>query len=375
MDATYTGDFGNSSYKFISGTYSRTFDYIRNRPVINTVNFSVNKVDTGELGYHIELNVGNDANVTAPYPWIPPQPPGIAAYGNKGVDPTQAYFDYQTPNGTWTFYGGRFPTLVGAEVIRSPDDFEISRSLLFGFAEPLTHTGVRINYAYNGHLNATVGVNNGWDQISDPVTSKSYESQLAYSNANYNIAATYLFGNEPASGKYYVCNPVPLALNGNCQSQGFYAFSDPNHGTRQLFDVVAQYHPTAKITVQANYDLGTQGNAYQYDSGGNFLGYGGVSWSGLAVYLNYALSPLWSFSARGEYYNDNNGYNTGVAQTLTEGTFTAQYTFTPKSILRAEYRFDNSNQSVFVPQTCTVLVGCSPFKNQSTLGLEVIQRF
>ena len=47
---------------------------------------------------------------------------------------TQAYVQYAT--GSWTFIGGKFVTLAGAETINPTTDTNFSRSILFGYAFP-----------------------------------------------------------------------------------------------------------------------------------------------------------------------------------------------------------------------------------------------
>jgi hypothetical protein len=58
----------------------------------------------------------------------------------------------------------------------------------------------------------------------------------------------------------------------------------------------------------------------------------------------------------------------GQRQTLWEGTFTLQYKPAPSLITRAEFRYDKSDQNVF-------LRGTQGINNQQTLGFSVIYLF
>ena len=103
--------------------------------------------------------------------------PIIRAYGapfqNSKIDLTQAYLQYAASS--LTVMAGKFVTLAGAEVIASPADTNISRSILFGFAEPFSHTGLRATFTPSAATTLYLGVNNGWDAIKDTSSGKTLE--------------------------------------------------------------------------------------------------------------------------------------------------------------------------------------------------------
>src|ERR1039457_932841 len=88
-------------------------------------------------------------------------------------DVVQAFVQYAT--GPLTVIGGKYVTLAGAEVIAPTTDSNFSRSILFGYAIPFTHTGVRTTYAVSDQVSWTLGLNNGWDQVSDANKQKTVE--------------------------------------------------------------------------------------------------------------------------------------------------------------------------------------------------------
>ena len=60
----------------------------------------------------------------------------------KPFDLQEAYLSYKVPLGSGlTVKAGKFVTLLGYEVIESPNNLNFSRSFLFTFAIPLTHVG------------------------------------------------------------------------------------------------------------------------------------------------------------------------------------------------------------------------------------------
>jgi putative OmpL-like beta-barrel porin-2 len=84
----------------------------------------------------------------------------------------QAFVSYRLPG--VVLDGGKFVTNTGAEVIEAKDDWLYSRSLLFSFAIPFTHTGVRATMPVPGvaGLSVMASVFNGWDNPPKPVSSQ-----------------------------------------------------------------------------------------------------------------------------------------------------------------------------------------------------------
>ena len=231
-----------------------------------------------------------------------------SASSNNAIDLLQGYVQYV--DGALTVQAGKFTTLAGAEVIAPTGNTNYSRSLLF-YAEPMTHTGVRATYAFNSVLSATVGINNGWNYTNVSSGSKTVELGLAVNpTADFALTAASYIGNDP----------VDLAR-------------------RTLLDTVATYNATSDLQFVASYDWGKQRSS-SVTAGGQ--------WSGIAVYVNYRLSRLWRVSLRGESFDDRNGFMTGTAQRLKEGTVTFGYDPAADFELRLEGRYDTSNQPRFV---------------------------
>ena len=54
------------------------------------------------------------------------------------------------------------------------------RGLLFGYAIPFTHTGIRAGYQLTDSLAGYLGINNGWDNVKDNNRGKSVEASLGW---------------------------------------------------------------------------------------------------------------------------------------------------------------------------------------------------
>ena len=97
-------------------------------------------------------------------------------------DLQQAYISWIAPIGNGLrLDAGKFMTHHCYEVIDGYDGFNdnATRSFLFGYSAPATHTGVRLGYGFGEKAAATIMVVNGWDNARDNNSTKSIGAQLA----------------------------------------------------------------------------------------------------------------------------------------------------------------------------------------------------
>lgn len=335
IDTSYT--YLSGAGIFTSGVPDRVFDTQRNSFNLQMLGLTVSRLPTDGFGALVNLNLGSDANVIAPY----------GTGGNDEFDVTQAYLQYAS--GPFAIMAGKFVTLAGAEVINSPDDLNFSRSILFGYAIPYTHTGIRGTYAPNDMLKFSLGLNNGWDDLKDTNTKKTVEAGVSVTPVKaFSVAAQYYGGVEQISNL-----PTPSA----------------EAGTRQLLDVVATYNPIDPLTLVLNYDYGSQKNAPLLNGAGTTVGTGTAKWSGVAGYVNYKFTDQWRVAVRGELFDDQDGYRTGLAQKWKEATATVAYIPTRHVEIRAEARTDRSDQASFV------YPDGSARTSQHSYALEAIYKF
>ena len=286
----------------------RAFDYQANTFTFNMAEVSMTKEAGDTPGFGLVLNYGLDTALTASVP----------TFSTGEIDVQQAYVAQKLLGGTAELQFGKYATLAGAEVIEGPENFNISRSYLFFYTIPFTHTGLRVAFSTPVQgLSVTAGVNNGWDEVQDPNKGKTGELQFAFAPSDM----------------------LAAALTGYYGPESTTAVDSDNRG---VVDVVATIMPTSALTVVFNYDRGSQAAA-----GGP--GTASALWQGYALYLNVPVGEKNSVTLRGEVLDDADGYRTNVAggQTLRELTLTGSSKMTDSLEWRLEVRHDESNKDVF----------------------------
>jgi hypothetical protein len=245
---------------------------------------------------------------------------------------------------------GKFVTSDGAEVIETMNNWNYSRSLLFSWAVPYYHLGLRTSFPVGKHLTAGVMLVNGWNNVEDNNTGKTVMFTGTYTRKLFAWTGNYHFGPE---------NP------------------GTNRGWRHLFDTTLTLTPTSKVSAYINYDYG-QNRCYPLPGSATCATTSSPTsaplsiWTGVAGALHIQATGKWSFSARGEWFNDHNGFATGtnVKQHVKEVTLTGEYKMLEGLLARLEYRYDWSDVPFFnvgtVPATS---------KTQTTVALGVVAYF
>lgn len=330
MDFSYSHLSGTG--QFTSGTNDRVFDYAPNSFTVQQVDLAIAKLPTEGFGGMVETTLGKDASTIASYgtQLVTPSPTA----NMQTFDLTQAFGQYAT--GNWTTIFGKFVTMAGAEVIKASANTNYSRSILFGYAIPFTHTGVRTTYKVSDAVSLTGGVNNGWDQATDTNSQKTIELAAAL-------------------------NPTKaLALTADVYS-GAELGNIGATGVRNLLDLVGTYTVTDSLNFVLNYDNGSQDNAVTAGAK--------AKWSGLAAYANYQINDPWRVSVRAETFKDADGYRTGVAQTWKEATVTVGYAVSKNAELRGEVRKDFSDVASFAYADGIAR------KGQNSVAMEALYKF
>jgi hypothetical protein len=244
-------------------------------------------------------------------------------------------------------------TLLGAEVIPVYNNlnYEESRSFLFTLGEPLTHTGVRAQYTFNSKIGATLGVNNGWDNVADNNSGKTMEAQFAFTPTDsLSLLVNGMYGAEQSNQggpKRGVIDPIltwKTPITG-LTTIGEYLYGNESSGVTQAVGYSAHgnslaFASAAQLAARTGTPLGPPI-------------YGPVvitktsEWNGFAGYLVYDLTDKLELATRGEFFRDGSGARTGIRQTLGEVTFTTSYKVAAGLLARAEYRHDESNANPF----------------------------
>ena len=110
------------------------------------------------MGFRVDLDFGKTADLVAAFE---PEDDGSEIY--KHIQ--QAYVSLLTGKVQWDV--GKFVTPIGAEVIESQDNWNYTRSILFGYAIPFYHVGVRATLAASDKVTLTGFLLNGWNNSSE----------------------------------------------------------------------------------------------------------------------------------------------------------------------------------------------------------------
>jgi Putative beta-barrel porin-2, OmpL-like. bbp2 len=331
----------------VNAFVSTAYEYNGNRPKTGTssyrvFDFSDNSfnLDVAELVVQIAPSKPNDAGFRVDFdagqsiPQITKTQDQTAAQ----FDLKQAFASYIAPLGSGLrFDVGKFVTHLGYEVIEGYDGYNdnYSRSILFGYAIPFTHTGVKASYTFSSKVAGMVEVVNGWDLLRDNNSSKSVGAQLALT---------------PVA-------PLQVLLNWI----GGPELPNNNHSNRNVFDLVAILKPTGTLTLGLNGDYGKENGTSLVNPGADAV------WKGIAGYATLALTNKFSVALRGETFHDEDGVRlgTGTRAILSEATLTPAYKFTDHVLIRGEARFDKANQPILSKRGTLA-------DKQSTVGANVI---
>ena len=98
-----------------------------------------------------------------------------------------------------------------------------------------------------------------------------------------------------------------------------------------------QVNPNDNLSYYVNFDYGRDKN----------VGNGASKWYGLAGAVRQALGKKFAVAGRLEWFNDPDGFSTGTAQSVKEGTITGEYKMSSWLMSRLEFRDDWSNQPFF----------------------------
>jgi putative OmpL-like beta-barrel porin-2 len=248
---------------------------------------------TYTAGFHADVGFGQTASALL----FNPTP----SVGDVVVQ--QAYVSVKLPE-ELVLDAGKFVTNTGAEVIEAKDNWLYSRSLLFGFAIPFTHTGLRATIPIPGAAGFSVmaSIFNGWDNPPKQVGSqKMGHLALIYSGPS-NTAATLnvMYGRNP---------------------------SEPDD--RLLLDAVAA-RSFGDLSLNVNADYGSVGSS---------------SYWGVAVMARYSLfGDRCRVSIRGEYLDDSDALQvTSPGNKYYEGTLGASLPVGGNAEFRIEARHDHLN--------------------------------
>ena len=282
----------------------------------------------GEAGFRIDLTAGTFAGLT--------QSAGLRIGDN--ADLQQAFVSYIAPVGTGLrFDAGKFVTHMGYELIEGYDGYNdnYSRSLLFNYAIPLAHTGIKASYSPSPRVGLMAMVVNGWDNAIDNNASKSIGAQLMLKPADpVSLYVNYIGGPENA---------------------------DDNGSIRHVVDLIGTVVVNPMLSLGVNADFGTESGTSTVTSGKD------AKWSGFAGYAKISTSGPFSLGLRAETFKDEGGTRLLIGEArVNEFTITPTFKFGSNFVVRPELRYDTSDSEPFFDDR-----GFAK-KNQATVGINAL---
>jgi len=325
------GNIGRAFDTESNGFTPHAFELVLEKPI----------TDQMPLGFRTDLFYGDDASVF--------KATGLGVAG-EDFDLQQAYITAKAPIGEGLeFKVGKFVTLLGAEVIESPANWNFSRSYMFFYSIPFTHTGVLATYPIGEWGSVTGGVVNGWDIVDDNNKAKSFLGNLTLTPLESVTLSSNLITGAEQSG------------------------SSRNRRT-VVSNIVTWTPPIEHLSLMANYDYGHESGL---TPGTGVAGFEAADWQGLALYAKYDVTDTWSLAGRWEWFDDKDNVRTkltsiggGIPTDIDfyGWTLTSQWKLYEHVLARLEYRHDKADERVFARDE-----GLTNY--QDTIAVELIYHF
>lgn len=281
----------------------QNFDLNYGQPEMSLVKVTVDKSDS-VFGIHVDAGFGETMR------WIHATDP--AAIDHSAFRYIEQMYLIAKPknwHGTEVDFG-EFVTSAGAEVIEANSNWNYTRSLLFAWAIPYYHFGLRTSTPITKEITVGFQLVNAWNTLWGNNNMDNIGLTFALAKTKYTWNANYYEGpNNPGT----------------------------TSGKRNLFDTTVLLTPNAKWNMYINGDIARNNDPVQ----------GHASWYGLAGAARFQATKKIAFAARAEVFDDAAGFSTGTKQVLREGTITGEYKYNDHFLGRLEYRRDNSNQPFF----------------------------
>jgi len=344
----------------------RTFEDKRNSFLLNLAKLHIERQSETGLGFVTDLDFGETGKIvnnTTYFGKTDDQGQDITGNGTDFFDFSQFYLTYTVPVGSGIkLKAGRFVTLAGAEVIKTYNNinYNVTNSILFGYAIPFTHTGIMGSYAFNDQVSVDLGLVNGWDTVADNNDGKSFHGGISivpHPKVSLYICAMY----GPEQTAHSVTDNLGNTL-----------MVHPGLSKRLLLTTVLTVKPTDKLTLILDHDYGRESDVVPRD--GDLQT---AEWHGVAGYITYAFTDAFSATLRAEVFADMDGARVlgfpnggnGLASTYYEFTPTLTYKIVDGLVWRNEYRHDESDTKKAFPREKTFARG------QDTLATELVYTF
>jgi hypothetical protein len=270
-----------------------------------------------------------------------------------GLDVVQQAFASWAPSGNQGVVRldfGKFDSIYGVEVPEAHRNVNYTRGLLFSLAQPLFHTGLRVNLDLHRQLQLNFLAVNGQNASLDNNLGKTFGAQAVYlPGPALSVRLGWLGGPEQddvariacPAGQSYSPSAAGCAPDPGNPAAGFYGVSRGGanawNAWRHLGDFVVTYQPSGELLLALHALAGREGVRTSLATSDVRA----TSWFGGAGYAYLHPTPLWGLGLRGEYLYDRQGRLTDVlGAQLLSGTFTVDAHVTGWMRLRFDGRLD-----------------------------------
>jgi hypothetical protein len=258
----------------------------------------------------------------------------------------QAYLSMKPPKGKgFELDFGQFVTSAGQEVIETMNNWSYSHGLLFSYAIPYYHFGLRTSLPASKVWTVGAQLVNGWNDVSSNNGGVTVGLTSSVVKPKYTWNTNYYVGPQN---------------------------TDTQKGYRNLIDTTLLLTPTAKFNYYVNYDYGQNRIPAGYVSTTSKAA--SPHWQGIAASARGQVTANAALIGRYEYFYDDQGFATGTKQHLSEFTGTYEYKWAAGLLIRAEFRRDWSDELVF-PKGSETIADPKSVKAQSTATVGLIAFF
>ena len=280
---------------------------------LNQVWLTLDKAATEESrgGFHVDYVWGTTAQAQG-------QNNGTGVAGNDYTSQGllySGYVSYLAPIGSGVeVAAGRLATPLGAETIKTNDNFFITTGSVFGL-QPVNHTGVQFSTALTDNVGFTAGV------VNDVYSDQNFDSEIGKAG----------YAQVSLGGDMFGLN-VGAIVGTN---DGLTCVDSDDECNTSVFDVVLSVNPSDSLSLWANFDWVRNFGDNQVDGDAY-----GVSGAG-----RLALNDTTGIATRVEYIRGENSFNRtagafGFLSELVTLTGTLDHALTDDVKLRLEARWD-----------------------------------
>ncbi|WP_375583785.1 porin [Cyclobacterium xiamenense] len=266
--------------------------------------------------------------------------PLYAAFEAGSSQVVNQLYVYWNASDVVTFTIGNFNTYLGYEVISPTGNFNYSTSYMFSYG-PFSHTGLKADFQLSDNWSLMASLMNPTDVTEfNNIGSYTLGGQLAYTTDAGGTYLNVLYGDQ----------------DGRLDMNTVSSFGNASKGNTFQIDLTTGYDLSESIYAGLNATYNTtsagqvlNGNTIQ-DATGDGYGFYGV-----AGYLQFATSEVFSLGARGEYFSVFNDGLEGVVglNNLGDGnvfafTLSGNAKVMNNLTLIPEVRFDSMSENFFL---------------------------